>query len=207
MIGKVLAKIFGTQNERDLKRIAPLVEQVNALEPEMQRLTDEQFRMKTDEFRARIKARLQEAEAEISRVSEEIQSAPDDQRRGEMEELNKRRLQARNQALDEILPEAFAVAREAGRRVLNMRHFDVQVIGGVVLHRGRIAEMKTGEGKTLVDAMRDGTTEGMQHFDAELERMVRAGILDLSVALSYATNAGNLRLEMADLAEASPITA
>jgi len=68
-------------------------------------------------------------------------------------------------------------------------------------------EKGEGEGKTLVDAMRDGTTEGMQHFDAELERMVRAGILDLDVALSYATNAGNLRLEMADLAEASPITA
>ena len=68
-------------------------------------------------------------------------------------------------------------------------------------------EKGEGDGKTLVDAMRDGTTEGMQHFDAELERMVRAGILDLDVALSYATNAGNLRLEMADLAEASPITA
>src|SRR5260370_27749739 len=64
--------------------------------------------------------------------------------------LNKRRLEARNQALDETLPEAFAVAREAGRRVLNMRHFDVQLIGGAVLHQGRIAEMKTGEGTTLV---------------------------------------------------------
>ncbi len=154
MIGKALAKVFGTQNERDLKRIAPRVGQINALEPEMQRLTDEQLRVKTDEFRARIKERLQEAEAEISRLTEEIQSAPPDasgdQRRSEMEALNKRRLEARNQALDETLPEAFAVAREAGRRVLNMRHFDVQLIGGVVLHQGRIAEMKTGEGKTLV---------------------------------------------------------
>jgi preprotein translocase subunit SecA len=150
LIGKALAKVFGTQNERDLKRIAPLVAQVSALEPEMQRLSDEQLRAKTDEFRARVKDRLQEAEAEISRLSEEIQSAPDDQRRGEMEGLNKRRFEVRNQALEEILPEAFAVVREAGRRVLNMRHFDVQLIGGIVLHQGRISEMKTGEGKTLV---------------------------------------------------------
>ncbi|HEX7286021.1 MAG TPA: preprotein translocase subunit SecA, partial [Candidatus Angelobacter sp.] len=150
MIGKLAAKIFGTQNERDLKRIAPLVVQVNSLEPEMKQLSDEQLRAKTDEFRARIKERIHEAEAEIARVSAEMQSAPDDQLRAELEELTKRRIEARNQALDEILPEAFAVAREAGKRVLNMRHFDVQLIGGAVLHQGKIAEMKTGEGKTLV---------------------------------------------------------
>jgi preprotein translocase subunit SecA len=150
LIGKALAKVFGTQNERDLKRMAPAVAEINALESQMQQLTDEQLRAKTDEFRARIKERVQEAEAEIARVQAEMQSAPDDQLRGEMEGLTKRRLEARNQALDEILPEAFAVVREAGRRVLNMRHFDVQLIGGMVLHQGKIAEMKTGEGKTLV---------------------------------------------------------
>jgi preprotein translocase subunit SecA len=150
LIGKALAKVFGTQNERDIKRMRPQVDQINALEPEMQQLSDEQLRAKTDEFRARIKERVQEAEAEIARASEEIQSQPDDQRRAEMEQLTKRRMDARNEALNEILPEAFAVAREAGRRVLNMRHFDVQLIGGVVLHQGKIAEMKTGEGKTLV---------------------------------------------------------
>ena len=150
MIGKALAKVFGTQNERDIKRMRPQVEQINALEPEMQQLSDEQLRAKTDELRARIKERVRAAEAEIARVTEEIQSQPDDQRRAEMEALTKRRMEARNEALNEILPEAFAVAREAGRRVLNMRHFDVQLIGGVVLHKGRISEMKTGEGKTLV---------------------------------------------------------
>ena len=150
MIGKVLAKIFGTQNERDLKRMRPLVEQINALEPEMQQLTDEQLRAKTDDFRARIKERVQEAEAEIARVTAEMQGADGDELHGQIGELTKRRLTARNQALDEVLPEAFAVAREAGRRVLNMRHFDVQLIGGAVLHRGTISEMKTGEGKTLV---------------------------------------------------------
>jgi preprotein translocase subunit SecA len=150
LIGKLAAKVFGTQNERDVKRIRPLVEEINALEPQMQALGDEQLRAKTDEFRARIKERLQQAEAEIARLTEEMQNAPDQELRGEMEAVSKRRIEARNEALDEILPEAFAVAREAGRRVLNMRHFDVQLIGGAVLHQGRIAEMKTGEGKTLV---------------------------------------------------------
>jgi preprotein translocase subunit SecA len=150
LIGKALAKVFGTQNERDLKRMRPLVEEINALEPAMRQLSDEQLRAKTDEFRALIKERIQEAEAEMTRVSAAMQTAPDDQLRSEMEEISKRRLEARNEALNEVLPKAFAVVREAGRRVLNMRHFDVQLIGGMVLHQGKIAEMKTGEGKTLV---------------------------------------------------------
>jgi preprotein translocase subunit SecA len=150
LIGKIAAKVFGTQNERDLKRIRPLVEEINVLEAQMRELSDQQLRAKTDEFRARLKERLQQAEAEIARLTEEMQNAPDQEMRGEMEAVTKRRLEARNEILDEILPEAFAVAREAGRRVLNMRHFDVQLIGGAVLHKGRIAEMKTGEGKTLV---------------------------------------------------------
>ena len=120
------------------------------MEPELKKLTDQELRAKTDEFRARIKERVQEAENEIARVTAELQSAPDQDLRGQLEELTKRRIEARNAALDEILPEAFAVAREAGRRVLNMRHFDVQLIGGMTLHQGKIAEMKTGEGKTLV---------------------------------------------------------
>ncbi len=126
MIGKIAAKVFGTSNEREVKRIRPLVQQINELEPSMKQLSDEQLRAKTDEFRARIRERLQGIEEETERV------------------------EARKAALDEILPEAFAVAREGGRRVLNMRHFDVQLIGGIVLHQGKIAEMKTGEGKTLV---------------------------------------------------------
>ena len=150
MIGKALAKVFGTSNEREIKRMRPLVDQINALEPQMKQLTDEQLRAKTAEFRARIKERVQEAEAEITRLTAEMKEAPEQDVRGQIEELTKKRIEARNQALDEILPEAFAVAREAGRRVLNMRHFDVQLIGGTVLHQGKIAEMKTGEGKTLV---------------------------------------------------------
>jgi preprotein translocase subunit SecA len=111
IIDKALAKVFGTANARDLKRMAPTVVEINALEPSIQALADEQLRAKTAEFRERY---------------------------------------ANGQTLDDLLPEAFAVVREAGRRTLNMRHFDVQLIGGMVLHRGKIAEMKTGEGKTLV---------------------------------------------------------
>jgi preprotein translocase subunit SecA len=126
LINKAIAKIFGTSNEREIKRIQPLVESINALEPETKQLTDEQLRAKTDEFRQRIRERV-----------DAVEDA--DEKRRELAA-----------ALYEILPEAFAVVREAGWRVLHMRHFDVQLIGGVVLHQGKISEMKTGEGKTLV---------------------------------------------------------
>ncbi len=111
IVDTLLAKVIGTQNERDLKRLRPFVAEISAKEPEIEKLSDDQLRGKTVEFRTRL---------------------------------------ANGETLDDVLPEAFAVVREAGRRVLNMRHFDVQLIGGIVLHRGKIAEMKTGEGKTLV---------------------------------------------------------
>jgi preprotein translocase subunit SecA len=111
MLGTLLAKVIGTQNERELKRLEPVVSAVNALEAGLRDLSDEQLRAKTAEFRTRVE---------------------------------------KGEPLDDLLVESFAVVREAGRRTLNMRHFDVQLIGGAVLHRGKIAEMKTGEGKTLV---------------------------------------------------------
>ncbi|MFI5112810.1 MAG: preprotein translocase subunit SecA, partial [Terriglobales bacterium] len=126
MLNRLAAKIFGTRNEREVKRLMPSVEQINALEPQMHGHTDAELRAKTDEFRKRLAERLEGIE-------------DDDERRA-----------AENQFLQDILPEAFAVVREAGRRTLNMRHFDVQLIGGMVLHSGTISEMKTGEGKTLV---------------------------------------------------------
>ncbi|MGC2112685.1 MAG: preprotein translocase subunit SecA [Candidatus Korobacteraceae bacterium] len=126
MFNKFAAKIFGTSNEREIKRILPLVEQINSFEPAMKQLSDEQLRAKTDEFRQRIRERVDPVE-DMDAKDQELKAA-----------------------LDEILPEAFAVVREAGWRVLQMRHFDVQLVGGVVLHQGKIAEMKTGEGKTLV---------------------------------------------------------
>ncbi len=111
MITQLITKIVGTKNERELKRLKPIVQRINSLEPEIQRLSDEELSAKTIEFRERLE---------------------------------------RGASLDELLPEAFAVVREAAKRVLGLRHFDVQLIGGIVLHQGKIAEMKTGEGKTLV---------------------------------------------------------
>lgn len=111
MFGSIVKKLFGTYSDREIKRILPIVDKINGLEADMQKLSDKQLRAKTDEFRSRLKA---------------------------------------GETLEDILPEAFAVVREASVRVLGMRHFDVQLLGGIVLHQGRIAEMKTGEGKTLV---------------------------------------------------------
>src|SRR5262245_16332622 len=128
MIDRFLAKVFGTQHERDLKKLAPRVDRINALEPELQKLSDEALRAKTAEFRGRIDQALKGV-------------APEDQKA------------ARDAVLDEILEEAFAVTREASVRALGMRPFDVQLIGGMVLHSGKISEMKTGEGKTLVATM------------------------------------------------------
>ena len=138
MINTLLGKVFGTKNERELKRLMPQVEAINALEPQMQQLSDDQLRAKTDEFRQRIQERLASLPDEPEADSDRLKQLEDE------------RTKVINEALDELLVEAFAVVREAGRRVLNMRHFDVQLIGGMVLHQGKIAEMKTGEGKTLV---------------------------------------------------------
>ena len=111
MINSLLTRVFGSRNERQLRQLNRIVAKINALEPEIEKLSDEQLQAKTPEFKQRI---------------------------------------ADGEALDKVLPEAFAVCREAGRRVLGMRHYDVQLIGGMVLHLGKIAEMRTGEGKTLV---------------------------------------------------------
>ena len=138
LINTLLGKVFGTKNERELKRLMPQVEAINALETQVRQLSDDQLRAKTDEFRKHMKERL-------AGISDEPDADPD-----RLKEIEAERTKVINEALDEILVEAFAVVREAGRRVLNMRHFDVQLIGGMVLHQGKIAEMKTGEGKTLV---------------------------------------------------------
>ena len=135
MINNVFNKIFGTANEREVKKLMPRVERINALEPEISKLTDEQLGAKTLEFRGIVQERLE--------------SVPDDFST-DAAEMEKERSRVIAEALDSILEEAFAVVREAGKRVLNMRHFDVQLIGGMVLHSGKISEMKTGEGKTLV---------------------------------------------------------
>ena len=142
---KVLTKIFGTANERLIKRLMPKVAVISALEADTQKLADEQLRAKTAEFRARIAERVAEGlkgfenpdelraegrEAEAREVAEERAAAQD---------------AAEREALDEILPEAFAVVREAGWRAVQMRHFDVQLIGGMVLHEGKIGRASCRE--------------------------------------------------------------
>ena len=110
MVMSILKNLFGSRNDREIRRIQIIVDQINLLENSMKKLGDDELRSKTDDFKSRVKEGL---------------------------------------SLDEILPEAFAVVRESGIRTLQMRHFDVQLIGGIILHEGKIAEMKTGEGKTL----------------------------------------------------------
>ena len=149
MINQLLGKVFGTKNERVIKSLMPKVQAINALEPEIEKLTDDELRARTDVFRQRIQERL----SRVTR-SPQVESAEpggeDEPDFDERKEFEKREYEALQEVLDEILVEAFAVVREAGRRVLKMRHFDVQLIGGMVLHQGTISEMKTGEGKTLV---------------------------------------------------------
>ncbi|MBR1943249.1 preprotein translocase subunit SecA [bacterium] len=120
-----LLKLMGDPHEKKIKAIMPIIEHINALEPDFEKMTDEQLRAKTDEFKEILKNRKTSDNPKADRILEK-------------------------EVLDKILPEAFATVREAGKRVLNMRHFDVQLIGGYFLHNGHIAEMRTGEGKTLV---------------------------------------------------------
>jgi preprotein translocase subunit SecA len=123
---KFLTKVFGSENNRFLKKIQPVIDQINALEPSLQKLSDDELRARTERFKAHVQTSL----ANITDKAE--------RRKREQEVLN------------DLLPEAFATVREGSRRVTGMRHFDVQMIGGLVLHQGKIAEMRTGEGKTLV---------------------------------------------------------
>ncbi len=126
---KFLTKIFGSENERFLKKIQPIIDQINGLESSIKNLSDDELRAKTVSFKQRV---------------------ADYKAGAETPEILKR---CEQEILDEILPEAFAVVREGSRRVTGMRHFDVQLIGGLVLHQGNIAEMRTGEGKTLVSTL------------------------------------------------------
>ena len=162
MLARWAQKIFGSKNERELKRMRPLVDEIGQLEAELQALGMDELRAKTDAFRSRI----QEATAatrtqldELARQAAELapEGIPDeevseklDYFQEERTSLEKELRAAEADVLEDILPEAYATVREVSRRVTGMRHFDSQLQGGIVLHQGRIAEMKTGEGKTLV---------------------------------------------------------
>ncbi len=164
---KFLSGIFDS-NEKEIKRLQSYVDRVNALEPEYNKLTDEHLKAKTAEFRARIKAalagnqpKLEEAQRELREAGESLASCGSDlaareeadrqcqRAQNRIDQLDEDRRKLEEEALDDLLPEAFAAMREAAQRHLGQRAFDVQLMGGVTLHQGKIAEMKTGEGKTL----------------------------------------------------------
>src|SRR5690348_11551458 len=127
LVDNFIAVFVGSKHERDIKKLQPLVAAINALEPEMQALRDEDLKSRFGELKAQVHEQLKDADPADDSYKELLKKT-----------------------LDPMIVPAFALVREAGRRFLNMRHFDVQLIGGMVLHEGKIAEMKTGEGKTLV---------------------------------------------------------
>src|SRR6266704_352515 len=127
ILDRVVARFIGTKHERDIKKMRPVIAAINAREAEVQSLSDEDLKTRFAELRAKVQEQLKDADPAESAYKEQLQKA-----------------------VEAAMVPAFALVREAGRRFLNMRHFDVQLIGGIVLHEGKIAEMKTGEGKTLV---------------------------------------------------------
>jgi preprotein translocase subunit SecA len=154
MFRKILTAIVGDPSERELKRMQPLVQRINELEKTFEAKSNEALQAVTGEFRRRIAEQTQEVREELAEAEAEYQAVAgtDNQRyaRIEVERLQKEVLKVEGQILNNILPEAFAAVREASKRTIGLRHYDVQLLGGMVLHSGKIAEMKTGEGKTLV---------------------------------------------------------
>jgi preprotein translocase subunit SecA len=164
---KILGGLFDS-NEKELKRLQPYVDRTNELEPEFQKLTDAGLKAKTEEFKEKlnkaasgIQPKLDEARREVEEARKHLagatwevekDEADKEYRRAQdrVKQVEKERRKVEDETLDEILPEAFAAVREAARRTIGQRHYDVQLLGGVTLHQGKIAEMKTGEGKTLV---------------------------------------------------------
>ena len=162
-----LGKLFDS-NEKELARLRPLVAEINSLEPELEKLSDSELRAKTGDFKAQlseatagIRQQIAEAKGELEEASQRLAQAQDEFQQEEetaeckrlqnrIAQLEKEHQKQQNRALDDLLPGVFAAVREAARRTISQRHFDVQLMGGVVLHQGKIAEMATGEGKTLV---------------------------------------------------------
>jgi len=154
MLKNLYTKVTGDPNQKEIARLTPIVEQINAFEPALQKLSDAELSAKTVEFRARLNDALAEPRRRVDEMRAQLETAADDEDRRmldeHLKEAQKELVKAETAALDEILPEAFACVREASVRTTGLRHFDVQLIGGIVLHSGKVAEMRTGEGKTLV---------------------------------------------------------
>ncbi len=147
-IGKGVTAIFGSRNERLIKELLPLVEEINDLEPKFERLSDAALAERTEDLRKTLKQTLKDEGA--TKILEDAFKLRLDARTQDAIDMEKRYREIEQKCLDDILPEAFALVREAGKRSIGQRHYDVQLLGGICLHQGKIAEMVTGEGKTLV---------------------------------------------------------
>jgi len=145
-----ITKILGTRNERELRKLCPFVDAINKLEPDISRLSDRELRLKTDMFREKASKSQKEFESEVQELRMQLREVIIPQ---EKEKIKERLKQLKNKILDPFLVETFAVVREAAKRHVAMRPFDVQLMGAIVLHQGKISEMATGEGKTLVATM------------------------------------------------------
>src|SRR3989475_12542838 len=154
MLTTLLHKVFGSKNDRELKKLRPLVAEINRFEPDFASLSPEALRAKTEEFKSRIQEATGDVRARLEAVRARDLSDENREEREQLKEegdkLETELRQAEAAVLDALLPQAFAAVREASRRTTGMRQFDCQLLGGAVLHQGKIAEMKTGEGKTLV---------------------------------------------------------
>ncbi len=143
----ILKNIIGNQNEKELKRLKPFVDKINSLEDGIKRLSDEELKNKTNYFKELISKKEEELGPQIKEIRDKISEVSSQE---EKDKLRKKLRSVKNKIFEDILYETFAVVRETARRTINMRHFDVQLMGGIALHEGKIAEMATGEGKTLV---------------------------------------------------------
>ncbi len=144
---RFLTRLFGTQNDRAIRKLKPLVDRINSLEEEFSALSDDEIRRRVLDVRKRVTAAKEAAKAEIEEIKARIATSGAEQDRNKHKKTLK---EVKNRLLDPELPEVFAAVREASKRTIGLRHFDVQLMGGIVLHQGKIAEMTTGEGKTLV---------------------------------------------------------
>jgi preprotein translocase subunit SecA len=154
MLKGLFGKIVGDANAREIKRLQPIVDEINALEPEYERMANDQLPPVTAALREEVQDAVSDLQTEVAELRQQAAAEPEAGRRQdldlELEAATKRLRDAEEQVLNAVLPRAFALVREAAKRTLGERHFDEQLIGGIILHEGKIAEMKTGEGKTLV---------------------------------------------------------
>ena len=161
MLKGILTKVLGDPNQKEIRKLTPLVEEVAALEADMQRKSNDELRALMDGFRAKIAQETAELRTQLHQLRAQRDRSSGDERRRieiELQRVEKELLKLEADLMQEIMPQVFAAVREASRRTTGLRHYDVQVVGGALLHRGCVVEMRTGEGKTLVASPAGGCT-------------------------------------------------